>query len=412
MRTFTEKDKKGTLAALRVLARTASGERLNSKTGMALVEKALSSGLTLDVLLNKENYGRATAVVENPRMEDYIEALNERTIEARGIKEENAWRREEGGFMLVAEEFHDFFMEVTGRGGTWTTANALRNLAIVIDRYSLQAIMSSELIGRIESELGERMTSFNYIEKLANDLDTGVDTSLSEEQEGRVKEDEEYFNTLMEETGERTDNQNEEDNAPVRNDDSEKAGSATTGDAEQDEYWDDDDQDLIDADGYGLQETGSGGFQTMIGIKDTPAETKRKCLYATLVSYTRADLEPLIDLVDEDRQLTLAEIVDELVAGRFDPSKEGTTAKKTHESINIELIPGFVDCVTFQKIAMDDKTAMEYDLLKDNWDLRDPETRKLQKLKNLVILHGDEDSDLLEAIKDMENLYTKRETDN
>ena len=74
-------------------------------------------------------------------------------------------------------------------------------------------------------------------------------------------------------------------------------------------------------------------------------------------------------------------------------------------SICGDLLPTFINCVRTQGIDMDEETAGQYDILHDSWDLRSPETRKLQKLKKLIYSAAHDDPDLLSAIPDIERLY-------
>ena len=390
MRTITTKDKRGLLIAFRIFLRAMSGERLSQQAGGELLEQALAAGLTFDELLNKENWGRALAVVPNLTAKEYVDILSEHRIDVKEIKEEPMWHDINNGFGMVAEAAHDFFLEVSGRGGKWNIPSALTNLAKVIREHSLQAIMSEKLIEEVTSGDAD-MTYFGYLDAIVKDFDSlSVDTSLTEEQARRREEDETTVKAAI------TDELQQTEETP-----------AEKGPAENEEYEQPEDAPYPEGPGEGDELNTVAQFETMFVAQNTPREMKKDGLRLVLVNYTPSELLGLVKTIEGGENMYITDIIDFLTDGRFDPAAESAETKKIHQNISADLMPMFIDCVHSQNIEMDDTLASNYDILKDSWDLRTPQVRKLHKLKKLIVTYGLEDQDLMEAIGDIEELYSE-----
>ena len=390
MRTITTKDKRGLLIAFRIFLRAMSGERLSQQAGGEVIERALGAGLTFDELLNKENWGRALAVVPNLTAKEYVDVLSERRIDVKEIKEEPMWHDISNGFVMVAEAAHDFFLEVSGRGGKWNIPSALTNLAKAIREHSLQAILSEKLIEEVTFGDSD-MTYFGYLDAIVKDFDSlSVDTSLTDEQARRREEDETTVKAAT-----TNENQHEEE-APA-----EKIPAV------DEEYEQPEDTPYPEGPGEDDELNAVSHFETMFVAQNTPREMKRDGLRLVLVNYTPSELLGLVKTIEGGENMYITDIIDFLTDGRFDTAAESAETKKIHQNISADLMPMFIDCVHSQNIEMDDKLASNYDILKDSWDLRTPQVRKLHKLKKLIVTYGLEDQDLMEAIGDIEELYSE-----
>lgn len=390
MRIFTEKDKKALIKAIRAFLRTMSGERLSTPTGTKLVEKALGGGLTLDELLNPGNWIRAKEVCAELDANEYVDLLLSGGVEVRKLSQEPQWHEPASDFTVVAEAAHDFFMEVTGRGGKWNIPSALTNLAKAIRRHGLQPLLSEALIEEVIKDDAE-MTYFGYIEAITRDFNSlPVDSSLSEEQQKRADEQEEAVSQhvqtvdvvkgIDEETLENVDRLEHNDEDP-----------------NEAPYPDWDDRDEHEA-----------AFETMV-VGRNPNEHKRESIINILANYSPSEIMGIIDTVEGGRNMPMSDLIDCLTYGRFSPALEKPETRTIHKHMSADLLPSFIDSVRMQGIEMDEETAAGYDILHDSWDLRTPEVRKLYKLRKLIIMYGSDDEDLQKALEDIENLYMKEE---
>lgn len=381
MRKITDKDYGGLLAALRVFIGHLSGERLPRKKGLELLERAFErNGNTADEIFNKENWGRALALDPALSAESYIDglALDGRQTEVKPLGAEPDTDGTSGGLMLVAEAVHAFYMEITGRGGKWSIPSALQNVATAIERYGLQAILSEEVILRVNGSHKDSVTCYAYIASLLENPDLVKDEEETEAQSARREEEanlaeaaEAALAAVPQLTGENPD--------------------------EDFEY-----ADYVDPD-----ETGDGpaGDATAFVVKESPQDVKLRWVKSAIENYTVADLTSLMGTMKVDKALTFSEMVYRLANGMFNPAVENEAARNVHMGLNADLLQPFIDCVRMQGIEMDAEIAERYDILYDSWDLRCDEMRRLHKVKALIFTYGEDDPDLLQAAKDIEAMY-------
>lgn len=391
MRTITKKDKRGLLVAFRRFLRAMSGERISQQAGEPLLESAIEAGITFDSILNRENWGRAKELVPDLSAADYIEMLCNHRIKVCDLAEEPNWHENENGFTVIAEAAHDFFMEVSGRGGKWNIPSALLNLAKAIRDHSLQAILSEELITRLTAQ-DEEMNYFNYVQAIARDFNA-IDIN---------DEPTEYQIRRLDRIAEELDAENTEAAG-------QQAGNA--GEEEQQQPSEEKEPETVDLDDpfpEDPEEEYARTFDVDVNfIIPDPNNTKRQAVRDALDNYTPEELLSIVDTINNGRRETLNNIIDIIVDGRFDPSLEDMKASEIHRALNIDLQPSFIACVnTQQGIHVDEQTASRIDILHDSWDLRPAHMRKLYKLKMLVNESETKDPDLLEAVADIERLYT------
>lgn len=380
MRKFTDQDKRGLLVAVRVFLHALSGERLSQQAGIPLIEKLLEAGVSVDAFLNKENWGRALEKNPDLTFKDYVNMLTEGSIVIREIKDEKMWHETAYGFAVIAEAAHDFFMEITGRGGKWNIPSALTNLAKAIRNYSLQAVLSEELITRV-IEGDEEMTYFGYILTVAEDFNKlGIADEPSEAQLARRKKE-------------------NPGNGPEEN-----AGKKTQQAVNQPEPEEPNDDEAPEDSPYPemMEET---GFETVVVTQANPDETKKATLRTVLGNYSPNEILGLVKTIDGGMDLPIDEILNRLAKGQFSVEMEDAKTEEIHRSINADLLPSFVDCINIQGREMNEELAAEYDILHDSWDMRTPEVRKLHKLLKLIYTEGKDDPDLLASVKDIEDLY-------
>lgn len=427
-RIITEKDKRGLLLAFRVFVRAMNGERIPTTAGNNMLQKALNEGLSFDEILNKENWGRAQSVSQYLNAKDYIDTLCERRVEVKRLTEEPEWYEIHAGWRIVAEAVHDFYAEVANKGGKWNIPSALKSLAKAVKAHSLQALMSEKLILAVKGE-GEEKTFFDYISAILADFNTlPIDDAPTREQEYRNNE--EVITTVS--ADEAPDEEETEDEprypyleedefmdpyAGVENPDAvdnpeeqEQPGEGTgivpvlrSFRLEEEEPERPEDEDNPDDDPVPDY---NAGFETAFIVSETPRDIKRSSLKLALMNYTPRELAGLIDTVEGGRSLSLSELIDVFTDGKFEPGKESPEARNIHMSLIGDMTMSFIACVQSQGIEMNEELAEKHDILKESWDLRDPNVRKLHKLKLLIYTEGKDDPDLLACVKDIEEFYS------
>lgn len=391
MRKFTENDLKGLARAFQTFMGAMNGQQVTVKTHLPVVERALAEGVTVDELLNPANYHRAEEIVQNATLDDYADILVHNRIPVRELKDEPDWD-DTNAFPLLAEIFHDYYMEICPKGGTWSTVVAKMNLRHAISRHSLQGVMSETLIRSVMERTGlnGNLTCYQYIQEiLINRDDYHVDNSLSEEQ-----------------------NRRRDIEACSRQD----AGGAEDSHGERDpvelvtESSPDPDDPTIygETDGDGTEDTGGGqgAFVTM----PSPREYKRAHVLEAVRGLEIREFRELSRMYDE--AISVDEFITNLADGKFDARMESTEARNAHQYINGTLYPHFIECAAWQGVEISEETAANMDTLKVSWDLRDARTRKLQKIKELIYnsaVENSDDMDLLSVIDDLERLYSKDE---
>ena len=379
MRTFTDKDKRGILVALRVFLRSLNGERVSQQAGIPLIEKALAAGVTLDILLNRANWQRALEVAPELQLKDYIELLCSGGIQARTLKDEPDWHVPEDGFAVIAEAAHDFFMEVSGNGGKWNIPSALVNLAKAIRTHSLQAVLSEKLINEVK-EKDEDVTYFNYILAIVKDFNTlEIDDETPE------------FKPIP---------------APTQEESTDDGKEADDGKISEEQNPGNEEEEIAEEVPY-PEEGEQSGFETVVIMQRNPNEIKEATLKSVLLNYSAAELLGILKTMDGGLSLTLRDVISKLAEGKFDVRMEDAETRRIHQQINSDLMLPFIDCVNTQGQPMDQELASSYDILHDTWDLRSFNVRKRHKLLKLIFSEGMDDPDLLAAAEDIEKLYSE-----
>lgn len=453
MRQFTEKDITGLTKAFRVFVLAVSGNRTGTNKTRGIIESALSQGLTVDALLNRKNWERALAAA-GPEMdaETYVTVLADRNIFVKELRDEPQWHIAEAGFNTVAEAAHDFFYEVTGKGGQWTTPAAMKNLRRALRAFSLQAILSEESIAKVTKGNTEGLSFFNYIAALADDFDSlEIDDTPSEAQARRFEEEEELLRAAnaasaaavrVIETPAPAGAENPEP-AEGEGDNAEKRGVQTEEGNEPEPEPEPVTQepetppaDEITHEEYPFpgDESGEGEddddpehriLETMISTFD-PRNQKLSALKENLINCRPCDIQGFADIItgisDEYRgELSLTDIIYHLADGEFDVSKENQSLRAAHRALQADLMPAFISCIQSQGIDMDENEANRYDIVHDSWDLRPKTRRKLYKLKKIVHEYVNApvddnerdtqrinhmvDPEVEEALKDLARLY-------
>jgi len=401
MRTFTEKDKAGLARALQTFMGYMNAQRVHMKSHMTQVERALSEGLTADEILNRANYLRVAAIIENASLEDYVTALIERKAVVRSLKDDEGWD-DSLTFEIIANFFHDFCLEAAACGGTYNTANAKINLMRAIKRNSLQALMSEKLLNEVadRSGKGDSLTCYQYVsEILARQEDYEIDNTLSEAQKARREVEESFLDADGNDNND-TESAGEQEYAPsaVRNVEINTEGMPKEND--QSIFGPTDGTD-INEDIFSVEPT-DGVFIASVN----PKLHKRNILRDAIFGLSISKFAELAKAAESDS--TIDEFITDLSDGRYRDYEESAKAHNAHQYLNGELYPRFLECVRLQGIVIDEQTASNIDLLNEPWDFRDDKTRKLQKIKELIYKETDpsEDPDLEAIIKDLEEYYS------
>ena len=386
-RIFTENDRNAIAMALMVFLREMDGKTRKSKTILPLVDHALDVGLTLDELFNRHNWIRASATITGLTPEDYISLMCDRNILCREIKEEDSWCDDFDNMSLIAKCFHDFYIHICPKGGTWSTDNARLNLEKAIKLHSLQALMSEKSIKAACGNEGEsELTCFNYILGIIKNNHI-VENIKSENQVMKQQRDTE-FNILEEDNHEDQilkdpELQSEQLRTEPEPEDDDSAVFPFSEESYNEEYW-------------------TPENETFVSMMN-PREMKRNAILSIIYNYMMDELNELIALVPN--VTTLADFVEKLTDGNIDTQNETIKAREIHQMMNGELLPSFVTCINMQGFEMTEELAMAHDALVEKWDFRDEKTRKAHKLKRLIYTHGCEDPDLLDCIQDIERIY-------
>lgn len=423
MRNITEKDIKGFAAAFRKFTGIVSGRRMRISTSEELVRNAFDAGLTADELLNRQNWIKASAVQQDMDPEEYVDILITRGIPVLPIKAEEMWDSFQGGFDIVAEIFHEFYCEIEPKGGTWNTPNAKINLAEVIRDHSLQAVMSEELILRISESAGKGkgdLTCFQYIEALRKCEPETIDDSLTEAQQNRAEEIER----------EAQEAEPDFEDVPVPDGDENKTEEFHEAEDEDVEYadprkedgdvqepycpeWDSNDENYEGTDedfGQGLQGFGQNAASTGYtgyNVRSNPDACKRQAITTALTQLSPAELVDLVQVIPDCNSKTIEELVDSMVKGEANWDREDAKGKFAHQKVNGLLIPYFLSCVSSLGEPMMEDTAQAHDILRESWDIRDANTRKLHKISDAVFGNDNlrDDEDIVEAVRDLGRYY-------
>lgn len=382
MRKFTEKDITGLSRAFQTFMGAQNGQRVNVGRHRRQLERAIAEGITIDELLNTGNYARVEhALGKKPSLEEYVDSLVNEKVLIMNYRAENGW-----DFDYIAEVFHDFFLELRPKGGTWSTQSAKMNLQKLVSRNTLQGIMSNELIEKVSEATGrgDELTCFQYVEMLLakkDDEEPVIDNSLTEEQAQKMEERQSMAVVDLEAEA------REENDADIP-----PAG-----------------EKMAEINDQNFPEE---PFSPEIGYAALPAprEFKRVHIAEALRGLTIAEFVELSKIFDEG--IYIDEMIDRLTDGDFNKNDESTMARNAHMSIKSSLFPHFLECAAWQGVDISETTAMNMDLLSMSWDMRDPNTRKLQKLRELVYsqaINNAEDADLIDVIQDLEKFYASIE---
>ncbi len=424
MRIITDKDRQGLAAAARALVRNLGGERIGKAALLEAVDKAVDAGISMDAILNKENWGRALEISPELTFRQYIDILCDRAVDLRELKDEPMWHETANRFDIVAEAAHDFYMEVCGEGGKWNIPSALVNLAKAVRQHSLQAILSEKLIEEVcKAEEAEKLTYFAYVDAIVRDFNSlPVEDGPTEAQAEREKETEDMIRRL---TGEQEQQQPEGEAAPEETESEDDPDGTGDGDAEQEKGdkgetadlepepenepdWEDEN----DPDPPYEPEEDPERFGKHAVMYNNPNSIKRDSLIQVMMAYKPSELAGIIGTIDGGMDLPLFEIVKRLVYGQFDPKKEDFKTREIHQSINQDLMLSYLDCVrSLPGVTMTEDEAAKRDILRESWDLSSPRVRKLNKLLMLIYTEGKDDPDLLEAADDIEHLYGETDED-
>lgn len=416
MRQFTEKEILGFARALQTYMRFANGQKAAVKTYVALVEKALGQGLTMDELLNKENYSRAGQVSNNPSAEEYIDTLIGRNVAVHDLRDDEGWDEPEN-IKMLAGCFHDFFIEILPKGGTYLTAAALENIRKAILRYGLQTIMDESYIEKHKEgfEDESKHTCFQYlVNLLQNAEELGVrryEDNMSEQQIARHREesivDDRPSGTVKDVDSDDISDEDKKEAEKISGEDFNDAGDGVELEAEP--GIDPEEEISPEYEGQFAEEEPEEEdtfISSSFNVNINPRDYKAQMIHDILIGLSFEELTVLNQMAPS--AASFQELIGALARGEYNKDKETVEARNLHQFMNTELIRPFIECVRIEGIEMDDTIASHYDILLDDWDLRDPKTRKKDKIKNLIYQHlkEEDDPDLQSAIEDIEKLYT------
>lgn len=421
MKVFTEKEIKALVTALRTFIRDMSGKRMEEKRATEALRSALDGGILLDVLFNPQNFLRVKSQINDPTVEDYIKSILEYEIDAHSIREETDWKT--NGLETVAHVYHDWYCVFEPKGGVCNTPTALSNLASLIEKIPLESVLCEELINAVAEE--GKMTAYTYITSLlSGKFDLLLRKELTQEEYDRAMA--RYLETgsapgvIVEDESEDdeeapeafADEPDETEDSPVdrylkmvqSEEEQEEPDEEEASEKKKEEEWPD------PADSVEFSETED--FEQELydpyanySVKPSPYSIKFSAVESAMKELTLQEISGLAETMDDGQFLKLNELVDRLTTGNFDTSLEGVEVKQTHMLLSSMLMPQFINCCRMNGVDMDEEKASAYDILKADWDLRNPRTRTFNKLRELILHNAGSDPDLMKAIPELERYY-------
>lgn len=374
MRTFSKKDIEAIAKAFQLFICNLSGEKLEETASKDLIQNALSNGIRLDTLFNKNNYFKVAQTTNTPpTANDYIEAIENNYIMAIDVKEEENWFVLDPDFMILAEVYHRFYSAATGKEGRWNNQQFARVFFDIVNKTSLQSIMNTSLI---DNNGEEPPFAISFLLNLL-DNDFTEDEPLTQEQQNKIDQD------IA--TQEALNNKEEPEDFKEEETTTESEGT--------------DPINALQMEEDNFYET----FETNIMSGLVPRNFKRSQITATLFILSPGDINILSACVPG--ATTLETLIDKLTDNKLDTSLENIDAQQIHSQINAELIPKFIDYVQGEGIDIDEEAANNMDVLCSDWDLRNPNIRKFEKLKMLIFTHAIDDEDLVSTIPELEKLF-------
>lgn len=448
MRTITEKDKLGLAEALHRMIVGLKGRKQLSSKYAENISTALDAGITMDELLNPKNYLRAAAKIENPSPADYIELLINREIPAIPISAENDWQNSSFKTNL-AFYFHDFFTCICTVGGSVNSPIMQNNILSLIEKYSFQAILSEELIKTVQekTELHDKLTTYQYIDALTgkkkNPFPYNIDTSLTSEQQARqdalkeeIEKEEEIEHEAEndESTGDATEETEESIEETIAETETEPV--VLTGDNDsaykgeefptEPEPEDTDSEDSADPDEEQnelipfdvpeyMEETNKAEtdfYANADAACPSPFLYKLNALLAAVKNLRLEEIARLCEILkNEEDGINLHECIYRMAEGHYkDIIDNDCILSQARQYINGDLRQQFEWVAKMQGITISKEQLDKLDLLNMDWDMRDPDTKTLMKLRELIYSNEEAaaDKDIERGLKDLENLYSER----
>lgn len=458
MRTFTDKEIEAAGNAFQFLMYDRNKKKCQSKTAEKYIRSMLEDGLRLDEIFNPINYARYLVYLktntanEKESAEDFIDKMKQLYIDVNKLEDD--WEIPTEAQMLMVRYLQKFYGTFKD-AGVVTSGNNFITIRNAVVRYGLQTVMSEELISKFldgnnpnglayyakwllespdeeliarASEPTEEQTAKenlrNYTEEYpetaeseeetANDGAAEQETSGdAEEIEGtRIVDEKEISRTLegepeavakvttmgVSETPEADDGEGPAEEAEEAKDDGQTPPA---------------DETFFDA--ASLAETEEETHEAIFIGRD-PQTYKKECILSIMVKYTPDQLKEISRFADIEGEHSLENIAEALAEGRYSVKDESDAAMNIHDTMNMDLSINWEDSMRQQGIEPDQNLRMNSDPLVERWDMRDAATRKLQKLKKLVLSSGNnamDDEDIREIFRDLESKYeADKEKDN
>jgi len=354
MKQYSEKEYAAATKAMTTFMCVANGKQPDTEAYAGLTRKALERGAGFDILLNAANYARAAAAKGSaPSAQEYVDAILERNIEILPLTKEPAW--DDGmAVKTLTECFHDWYSEINPTPGAYRSAQARTLLCAAASAFGLDGIMRQGLVEEYLQQADHSPNCMSYLKWLTRAAESDT---IPVSTDGRDGED------------------------------------GISGDDESPE-----DMPVPPADAL-----------TFLSMP-SPREYKRNTICEAINELPLSSVARLMEVFDPE--ISFEEFVSALTNGDIDAGKEMADAREAHQAINGALYDAYMSCARWQGVEISADTARTLDLLRENWDLRDESTRKLQKLKELIFKASAEnaiDTDMIAVIADLESYYNKKE---
>lgn len=444
MRIFTDKEHDAVTNAYMVFMREMTGKKYQSKTAKKYVCSLLEDGLTFDEIFNPLNYIRyiaylkQNAVNEKDTIEDFIDKMKQLYIDVRKLNDDD-WIHSDHKDLVIncLQKFYATYKEagvVFSRYTSLSVCNA-------ITKYGMQTMMNEELINKY-LDTGNAPGLAHFSKWLLESQDGESIAKASEPTEEQVAR--EKLRTYVEEEDERTphkeSNGETEGEIPVDSDECRivdeqeirrtvegepeaEARVTTMGVSEEPEYdagaeqparteggnEDEQNPEIPETffDVAGLTDTEDENNEAIFIGKD-PQTYKKECIISIMANYTPGQLEEISRYAEVDGENTLENIAEALAEGRYSVRDESDAAMNVHNTMNMDLSLNWENIMREQGIEPDEKLRVNSDPLVERWDMRDDATRKLQKLRKIILAGGNDaidDEDIQQIFRDLESKY-------
>ena len=388
-RIFNQKDIQGLGRVLSYMASLASGASPSDERCEELCRAALAAGLTVDEMFNPINF---VSVNFSQNMEEFLDRLICNNIKIVALKDNENWA--DGPNMVIITDIVKAFFkgEIPGPYAVISVNELLKE---AISKNDLQTLLSYETY--------ERLTKDTQVVNIEGYLKLFIAADLpnlySKEQIER-RELEAYSVLEMCENAEECNDECNGESKEACQDIEAEDGEAHNISTESIE-----EGNICPTEKDDLEFSEHIEVGTVVNLFN-PRDMKRNHIVNAIYGLQVDELITLLSAFDSNK--CYEEVLDDLTDGKIEGLKEQVATRNVHQIINSMLYPYYISCTRMQGVEVSEELASKTDFLAVSWDLRDKKTRRLQKMRELIMeaMQEREDDDLLGALNDLESIYS------